>query len=29
MMRFKTGPGKNEYEEGRFLTPFVGLRWHW
>jgi hypothetical protein len=28
-LHFKTSPQKEEYEEGTFITPFVGLRWHW
>jgi hypothetical protein len=28
MLHFKTSPQKAEYEEGTFVTPFVGLRWH-
>jgi hypothetical protein len=29
MLHFKTTPQKEEYEVGTFITPFVGLRWHW
>jgi hypothetical protein len=28
MLHFKTTPQKEEYEEATFLTPFIGLRWH-
>jgi hypothetical protein len=28
-LHFKTTPQKEEYEVGTFITPFVGLRWHW
>lgn len=28
-LHFKTTPQKEEYEIGNFITPFVGLRWHW
>lgn len=28
MLHFKTSPQKEEYEEGTFMTPFVGIRWH-
>ena len=28
MLHFKTTPQKEEYEDATFLTPFVGLRWH-
>jgi hypothetical protein len=27
-LHFKTSPYKEEYEYGTFITPFVGLRWH-
>ena len=27
-LHFKTSPKKEEYEYGTFITPFVGLRWH-
>jgi len=27
-LHFKTSPQKEEYEDATFLTPFVGLRWH-
>jgi hypothetical protein len=27
-LHFKTTPQKEEYETGTFITPFVGLRWH-
>ena len=29
MLHFKTSPRKEEYEVGTFITPFVGVRWHW
>ncbi len=29
MLHFKTAPHKEEYEIGTFVTPFVGVRWHW
>lgn len=29
MLHFKTTPHKEEYEVGSFITPFVGVRWHW
>ncbi len=28
-LHFKTSPKKDEYEIGTFITPFLGLRWHW
>jgi len=28
MLHFKTTPQKEEYEDATFLTPFIGLRWH-
>jgi len=28
-LHFKTSPQKEEYEIGTFITPFVGIRWHW
>jgi hypothetical protein len=28
MLHFKTAPHKEEYEEATFVTPFVGLLWH-
>lgn len=28
-LHFKTTPKKEEYEIGTFITPFLGLRWHW
>lgn len=28
MLHFKTSPQKEEYTLGSFVTPFVGLRWH-
>lgn len=27
-LHFKTSPHKEEYEYGTFITPFIGLRWH-
>jgi hypothetical protein len=27
-LHFKTAPHKDEYEQGTFITPFVGIRWH-
>lgn len=27
-LHFKTTPQKEEYEVGTFITPFIGLRWH-
>jgi hypothetical protein len=27
-LHFKTSPQKEEYEIGTFITPFVGVRWH-
>jgi hypothetical protein len=27
-LHFKTSPYKEEYQSGTFITPFVGLRWH-
>jgi hypothetical protein len=29
MLHFKTTPQKEEYEVGTFITPFIGVRWHW
>lgn len=29
MLHFKTSPQKEEYEEEYYVTPFVGIRWHW
>ena len=29
LLHFKTTPQKEEYEVGTFVSPFVGLRWHW
>lgn len=29
MLHFKTTPQKEEYVVGTFITPFLGLRWHW
>ncbi len=28
LLHFKTCPQKEEYEDATFVTPFVGLRWH-
>jgi hypothetical protein len=28
-LQFKTSPQKDEYERAMFISPFVGLRWHW
>jgi hypothetical protein len=28
MLHFKTSPRKDEYENATFMTPFIGLRWH-
>ncbi len=28
-LHFKTTPQKEEYETGSFITPFIGIRWHW
>jgi len=28
MLHFKTTPQKDEYETATFVTPFVGVRWH-
>ena len=27
-LHFKTSPHKEEYEVGTFVTPFIGIRWH-
>ena len=28
MLHFKTSPQKDEYDQATFVTPFIGLRWH-